>query len=118
MMPLGGQMIGSRSVPGDPEHRRDAIVAFLGAGLAQPLSTAVAVDALASARRSVAAHLARGAPIGEWLASEIRVRGIRENAAVLAVMEIPEHQQSTAHAYVQRHPDRGKALNDLLAVLS
>jgi hypothetical protein len=111
-------MTGNRSLPGDAEHRRDAIVAFLGAGLGQPLSTAIAVEALASARRTVAAHLARGASIGEWLASEIRVRGMRENAAVLAVMEIPEHQQLTAHAYVQRHPDRGKALNDLLAVLN
>jgi hypothetical protein len=107
-------MTGNRSLPGDAEHRRGAIIAFLGVGL----STAVAVDALASARRSVAAHLARGASIGEWLASGIRVRGMRENAAVLAVMEIPEHQQLTAHACVQRHPDRGKALNDLLAVLS
>jgi hypothetical protein len=111
-------MADNRSVPGAAEHRRDAIIAFLGAGLSQPLSTSVAVDALASARRTVAAHLARGAPIGEWLTSEIRARGIRENAAVLAVMEIPEHQQLTAHAYVQRHPDRGKTLNDLLAVLS
>jgi hypothetical protein len=77
-----------------------------------------AVDALASARRTVAAHLASEASAGEWLASEIRVRGMKENAAVLAVMEIPEHQQLIAHVYVQRHPDRGKALNDLLAVLN
>jgi hypothetical protein len=111
-------MTGNRSLPADADHRRDAIIAFLGAGLGQPLSTALAVDALASARRTVATHLASGASAGEWLASEIRVRGIRENAAVLAVMEIAEHQQLIAHAYLQRHPDRGKALSDLLAVLN
>ncbi|HLQ53435.1 MAG TPA: hypothetical protein VK162_04075, partial [Streptosporangiaceae bacterium] len=50
------------------------------------------LDALASARQAVAAHLARGASIGEWLAREIRISGVRENAAVLAGMEVPEHQ--------------------------
>jgi hypothetical protein len=53
-------------------------------------STAVAVNALASARRAVAAHLASGAAIDEWLAREIKA-GVRENAAVLAVIEMPEH---------------------------
>ena len=82
------------------------------------LSTAVAVNALASARRAVAAHLARGAAIDGWLASEIKPAGIRENAAVLAVIEMPEHQYATAHAYGLRHADRLNTLNDLLIVLS
>jgi hypothetical protein len=98
--------------------RRDVIIAFLGAGLHQPLSAALAVDALARARRTVAAHLARGASLSEWLDSQIRVPGIRENAAVLAVIEIPGHQDATAHAYALRHPERLKVLNHLLAVLS
>jgi hypothetical protein len=105
------------SLPLDDEQRRHAIIAFLGAGLHQPPSPALAVEALASARRAVAAHLARGTSISEWLASQIRVHGIKENAAVLAVIEIPAYQHATAHAYAQRHPDRLKALNDLLAVL-
>ena len=41
-------------------------MAFLGGGPDRPLSAALAVDALASARRAVAAHLARGASIDEW----------------------------------------------------
>jgi hypothetical protein len=109
---------GKSSLPSDEEHRRDAIIAFLGAGLHHPLCTAVAVNALASARRAVAAHLARGAVIDEWLASEIEVAGVRENAAVLAVIEMPEHLYATAHAYGLRHPDRLSMLNDLVIVLS
>jgi hypothetical protein len=72
-------------------------MAFLGGGPDRPLSAALAVDALASARRAVAAHLAHGASIDEWLASETWIPGVRENAAVLAVMGIPEHQHPTAH---------------------
>lgn len=113
-----GPVSGECSLPPGDKHRRDAIIAFLGAGLYQPPSRALAVDALASVRRAVAAHLTRGKPISEWLASEIRLRGIRENAAVLAVIETPGHQYPAAHAYAQRHPDRLKVLNDLLAVLS
>jgi hypothetical protein len=113
-----GQVNGQCSPPSDEEHRREAIIAFLGAGLHQPLSAALAVGALASARRAIAAHLASGTSIGEWLAGEIRVPGIRENAAVVAVIEMPGRQHATAHAYALRHPERLKVLNDLLAVLS
>jgi hypothetical protein len=60
----------------------------------------------------------RGESTSEWLASEIRLRGIRENAAVLAVMEIPEYRYPAAQAYALRYPDRLKVLNDLLAVLT
>jgi hypothetical protein len=41
----------------------------------------------------------------------------RENAAVLAVMGIPELRDETAQAYVQDYPDRRPALEELLAVL-
>ena len=85
------------SSPLDDEHRRDAVMAFLGARPDRPFSATLAVDAMASARQAVAAHLARGASIDEWLASETRIPGVRENAAVLAVMGIPEHQHPTAH---------------------
>jgi hypothetical protein len=65
-----------------------------------------------------ASHQVRGESIGEWLNSEIRLHGIRENAAALAVMELPEYRHPTAQMYALHHPDRLKALNDMLAVLT
>jgi hypothetical protein len=64
--------------PEAQERRRRAITAFLDAGMHDPPSRALAVQALADARRSVAAHRARNEPIDRWLASEVRFRGIRE----------------------------------------
>jgi hypothetical protein len=52
-----------------------------------------------------------------WLAGEVRLRGIRENAAVLAALEVPLRRAEVAQAYRQQHPDRVGGLNDLLAVL-
>jgi hypothetical protein len=71
---------------GSDEQRQAAIVAFLGAGLVFGVSTAVFVSTLAEARRTVTAHRARQQPIDDWFAGEIRLRGVRENAAVLAVL--------------------------------
>jgi hypothetical protein len=103
-------------------HRRDerrqlAVIAFLGAGMYDPLTPALAVQALADARRSVAACRARNEPILTWLADEIRFPGIRENAATLAVLELPEQSQAVAQSYVDRHSDRSVILQELLAVL-
>ena len=75
------------------------------------------MTALAGARRSVASHQARGESLGKWLAGQVRVRGIRENAAVPAVMELPEYRAMAAQACARHHPDRITALNDLLAAL-
>ena len=97
-------------------RRSRAVLAFLGAGLHAVPSRASAVTALADARRAVAACLARGGAIDEWLAGEIRFRGIRENAAVLAVLEIPERQAEAAAAYSREHPDRTEELSALLTV--
>ena len=99
------------------ERRQAALAAFLGSGLPTPPSTALMVQALASARRQVAAHKNHGHDLDQWLASEIRQRGIRENAAVLAVLETPAHRAETAQNYREQHPDRSASLNDLLAVL-
>jgi len=89
------------------EHRRSqAILAFLGAGLQQPPDRALAVTALASARRDLAALQASNLPVGTWLTEQARHGGIRENAATLAVLELPEHHQQAAQAYADRHPDR------------
>jgi hypothetical protein len=40
----------------------------------------------------------------EWLNSEIRLHGIRENAAALAVMEVPEYRDQTAQTYALPTP--------------
>ena len=99
------------------ERRRAAVAAFIGAGMRSPPSKALLVAALAGARRAVAMHQARGLALDQWLAGEVRLRGIRENAAVLAVLEMPGRREEIAQAYRRRHPDRAGALNDLLAVL-
>ena len=99
-------------------RRGEAIIAFLGVGLHNPPSRAVMISALAGARRTVARLQSRGEPVADWLASETRLRGIRENAAALAVMELPEHRRDTAQAYAREHPDRLGVVGDLLAVLA
>jgi hypothetical protein len=99
------------------ERRKAVLAAFLSAGMPASPSTALLVQALAGARRAVAAHQQRGLAIDQWLAGEVCLRGIRENAAVLAVLETPGQREETARAYRQQHPDRIGVLNDLLAVL-
>lgn len=99
------------------ERRRAALIAFVGTGMPSPPSTALLVAALADARRAVAMHQARGLAVDQWLAGEVRLRGIRENAAVLAALEMSGQREEFARAYRQDHPDRAGALNDLLAVL-
>ena len=114
---MGDQRSSEDADPPAEERRRAVLVAFIGAGMHSPPSTALLVTALAGARRAVAMHQARGLAIDGWLAGEVRLRGIRENAAVLAVLEIPERREETAQAYRQEHPDRAAVLNGLLAVL-
>jgi hypothetical protein len=97
------------------EPRQAALIAFIGAGTPSQPSTVLLVAALAAARRAIAAHRARGFAIDQWLAGEVRLRGIRENAAVWAVLEMPGRREETARAYRQQRPDRAGALNDLLA---
>jgi hypothetical protein len=54
-------------------------------------------------------------PPDGWLADETRIRGIRENAAVLAVLEVPEWREQAAEIYRREHPDRVKVRGELLA---
>jgi hypothetical protein len=97
------------------EHQRSrAILAFLGAGLQQPPDRALAVTALGSASRDLAARQASSQPIGPWLTEQARHGGIRENAASLAVLELPELHRQAAQAYADRNPDRITALNQLI----
>jgi hypothetical protein len=105
------------SHPEGDERRRQAIVAFLGAGVFDIPSTALAVRALADARRSVAACQAHSQPAATWLAGQIRMPGIIENTATLASLELPEHRATTARAYAGRRPDRLAILQELLAAL-
>src|SRR5215469_16524591 len=69
------------------QQRSQAILTFLGAGLQQPPHRALAVTALANARRGLAAHRASSQPVDTWLTEQVRHGGIRENAATLAVLE-------------------------------
>jgi hypothetical protein len=83
-----------------PAERRAALIAFLGAGMPTAPSKALIVQALAGARRAVAMYQAQGRAVDDWLAGEVRLRGIRENAAVLAVLELlPGRREETARAY-------------------
>ena len=104
--------------PAAEKRRAAAVAAFLGAGMHSPPSTALLVTALANARGSVAMHQARGLPVDEWLAGEVRLRGIRENAAVLAVLELPGRREEAAQAYRQQHRDRAGVLSELLDALT
>ena len=116
-----GVMDGQRAAEGDDlpadERRRAALIAFMGVGMPSRPSTAVLVAALADARRAVAIRHERALAVDRWLADEVRLRGIRENAAVLAALEMPERREEVAQVYGQKPPDRVGALNDLLAVL-
>lgn len=106
-----------QTVPEHEQRHRRAITAFLRAGMHDQPSIALTVQALADARRSVAAHQARREPIDGWLAGELRSPGIKENAATLAVLEIPEYRQEISQSYTNRYPDRVAILSELLAVL-
>src|SRR5262249_23659827 len=94
-----------------------AIIAFLSAGMPVAPARSVLVDALSAARREVRAYQERDASIDSWLFGEIRCRGVRENAAVLAALELPNNRVEVAAAYLREHPDRPAVLGALEAVL-
>lgn len=75
------------------------------------------VAALAAVRCAVMVHQTRNEPFDSWLASEVRMRGVRENAAVLAVLELPARRAAMATEYRREHPDRATALDAVMAVL-
>lgn len=106
-----------QSEPSTETLRRDAMRAFLGAGMGSPPTHALIVSALANARRSVAAHQARGEPLDDWLMNETRIRGIRENAATLAALEVADMRDRVAAEYVRQHPDRIEYLREMLKYL-
>ena len=71
----------------------------MGSGLASSPTKAQLVSTLAAARRSIAALRARHQNVDGWLSSEVRLRGIRENAATVAALEIPELRDRVATNY-------------------
>lgn len=101
----------------DDDRRRAALVAFLGAGLDPAPSRATLVSALADARRAVAALRSRDESISEWLVAEVRFRGIKENAAILAALEVTNDRDSIAVVYRQRYPLRAEELDEILECL-
>lgn len=107
-----------RDDPPGPDARRAALVAFLSAGLPSPPPTSVMVSALAAARREILAHRARSEPLDSWLSNEVRLRGVKENAAVLAALELPALRVEVATAYRREHPDRTTALDAVMAILT
>jgi hypothetical protein len=78
---------------------------------------AVIVMRLADARRAVTMHRERGLPPDGWLADEVRVGGIRENAAVLATLEVSEWRERATEIYRREHPDRVNVLDEFLVTL-
>jgi hypothetical protein len=99
------------------QRRRDALVAFLWSGTTGSPSPGIIVGALGEARAAVAMHQERRRPLDGWLADEVRLRGIRENAAVLAALELPEWRDRAAEIYRNEHPERREVLDAFLAVL-
>ncbi len=80
----------------DEDDRADALIAFLSAGLRQQPSRALMVEALADARRAVAACRARRLSIDGWLADQIRLRGIRKTAAFAPPRPFVDHYRGLA----------------------
>lgn len=74
---------------------------------------------LAEARQAVAFLRSRGEPLSQWLAGEVRFRGLKENAAILAAMEVSEQHERTAIAesYRERYPQRTEQLDEIVAWL-
>lgn len=103
----------------DDEERRKraALVNFLSAGLDPAPSRAILVSVLADARRSVAALQSRGESVTQWLESEARLRGVKENAATLAALEVSNQRETIANSYRKKYPERGPRLDIILPYL-
>jgi hypothetical protein len=110
-------MVPLRSRKGNAMPLPTAMVAFLSAGLTPAPTRAEMVRAVATARLSVASYQRRQTPLAAWLACEIRVGGLRENAAIFAVLEAPAERGVAARDYLRRHPARAGELYGLFAPL-
>jgi len=52
------------------------------------------------------------------LSAQVRITGLRENAAVIAAMEQPEYRERVAREYIERHPDRAELVRALVELLA
>jgi len=97
--------------------RNEALIAFLGAGVTPAPDKVLLVSTLAGARRSVAALQANGNSLDDWLKSETRYHGVRENAATLAAMETRDVRHRVADEYSRQHPERAHLVREMLEYL-
>ena len=63
---------------------------------------------------AILARVAHGQLVSEWVSDQIRVRGVRECAAVFATMEADIDRYALAEAYRARYPNRAELLDELL----
>jgi hypothetical protein len=89
--------------------RPAGISAVLCAGVTPRPPEWLQVELLAAGRRAADADLAE---FGRWAAEQVRLGGIRENAAVVAAMDTGLRDQITATC-LKAHPDRGNLIDEL-----
>jgi hypothetical protein len=99
------------------EARRAALMSLLAAGLDGRTPRSVLVPALAEARRSVAALHSRGESLDGWLSEQMKLRGVRENAAVIAATELAEYREGVAQQCRVAYPERTSEIDDWLRVV-
>ncbi len=103
--------------PDDERPLRDAQLALFAAGADRRPEPWQVVERFAEASRAVAELRHRGRPLDGWLSEQIRTRGLRENAAVIAALEQPDYRDRVAREFTERYPDRaelGRSLVELL----
>jgi hypothetical protein len=84
-----------------------------------PPAPQLPADAHETDRTSALPPLLRAAVPGTTSAvRQLPLTSLTTYATALAVMELPEYRHPTAQMYALHHPDRLKALNDMLAVLT
>jgi hypothetical protein len=74
------------------------------------------VEAIADAR--VVAARASGRPRDAWFADELRVGGIRANAAAAATIEVECVRGDAIRRYIERSPDRAALVQVLVDALT
>ena len=92
--------------PNSERSQRRARLALFAAGMSYQPEPWQVVARMAEARRAIVELRWRGSPLDGWLGEEVRVRGLRENAAVIAAMEVPEYRERVAREYVERYSER------------
>ncbi|GAA1031329.1 hypothetical protein GCM10009557_26350 [Virgisporangium ochraceum] len=95
--------------PGWDGNRPAAISAVLCAGVTPRPPKWLQVELLAAARRAADAN---SAECESWAAEQLRLGGIRENAALVAVMETALRDRITT-TYLEKYPDRRYLIDEL-----